>query len=161
MESPQVPGDAQTPSGVGVPTPHQRGGEERSSRASRRGRFPHSVYGEGQEPDPRFSLANERTFLAWIRTSLALLAAAVALLAFDLPMRPALQLTGAGLFTLAALSGSVWAFWSWMTTERALRLSLPLPGLGVGAGISLLVMLAIIALVLGLATGDLDALFRR
>ena len=29
---------------------------------------------EGEEPDYRFSLANERTFLAWIRTALALLA---------------------------------------------------------------------------------------
>lgn len=28
----------------------------------------------GKEPDYLFSLANERTFLAWIRTSLALLA---------------------------------------------------------------------------------------
>ena len=33
----------------------------------------------GKMPDYRFSLANERTFLAWIRTSLALLAGAVAL----------------------------------------------------------------------------------
>ncbi len=32
----------------------------------------------GKTPDYRFSLANERTFLAWIRTSLALLAGAVA-----------------------------------------------------------------------------------
>src|SRR6185312_1745313 len=31
----------------------------------------------GEEPDYRFSLANERTFLAWIRTALALMAAAV------------------------------------------------------------------------------------
>jgi putative membrane protein len=31
------------------------------------------------EPDYRFTLANERTFLAWIRTSLALMASAVAL----------------------------------------------------------------------------------
>lgn len=31
-----------------------------------------------QEPDYRFTLANERTFLAWIRTALALLAVAVA-----------------------------------------------------------------------------------
>src|SRR2546423_13219230 len=30
------------------------------------------------EPDYRFTLANERTFLAWLRTALALLAAAVA-----------------------------------------------------------------------------------
>lgn len=28
-------------------------------------------------PDPRFSLANERTFLAWIRTSIALIAGGV------------------------------------------------------------------------------------
>lgn len=28
----------------------------------------------GQEPDYRFSLANERTFLAWIRSALALMA---------------------------------------------------------------------------------------
>ena len=35
-------------------------------------RFPARVYRAGTEPDPRFTLANERTFLAWIRTSLAL-----------------------------------------------------------------------------------------
>jgi putative membrane protein len=33
---------------------------------------------DGEEPDPRFSLANERTFLAWIRTSIALIAGGVA-----------------------------------------------------------------------------------
>ncbi len=33
----------------------------------------------GKTPDYRFSLANERTFLAWIRTSLALLAGSVAI----------------------------------------------------------------------------------
>jgi putative membrane protein len=33
---------------------------------------------EGTEPDPRFSLANERTLLAWIRTSIALIAGALA-----------------------------------------------------------------------------------
>ena len=42
-------------------------------------RVPRRVYGVGDEPDVRFSLANERTFLAWVRTSLALLAAGVAL----------------------------------------------------------------------------------
>jgi putative membrane protein len=30
------------------------------------------VYGVGTEPDPRFSLANERTYLAWVRTERAL-----------------------------------------------------------------------------------------
>jgi uncharacterized membrane protein YidH (DUF202 family) len=31
-----------------------------------------------QEPDYRFTLANERTFLAWIRTALALIAGGIA-----------------------------------------------------------------------------------
>ena len=30
-----------------------------------------SVYGVGEEPDPRFSMANERTTLAWLRTAMA------------------------------------------------------------------------------------------
>ncbi|KAF1052890.1 MAG: Inner membrane protein YidH [Stenotrophomonas maltophilia] len=46
---------------------------------SRRGAFAERLLGGGQEPDPRFSLANERTFLAWIRTAMALLAGAMAI----------------------------------------------------------------------------------
>ena len=34
-------------------------------------------YEEGEEPDYRFTLANERTFLAWLRTALALIAGGV------------------------------------------------------------------------------------
>ncbi|MDQ7905703.1 DUF202 domain-containing protein [Phytohabitans sp. ZYX-F-186] len=48
-----------------------RHGEQR-----RPGRWPSWVYRSGSEPDPRFTLANERTFLAWIRTALGLVAAA-------------------------------------------------------------------------------------
>ncbi|MGZ4456760.1 MAG: YidH family protein, partial [Nocardioides sp.] len=48
-------------------------------------RRPTWVYDAGQEPDPRFSLANERTFLAWVRTSLAMLAGAVALHSLGVP----------------------------------------------------------------------------
>jgi uncharacterized membrane protein YidH (DUF202 family) len=39
------------------------------------GEQPHEV---GQHPDYRFTLANERIFLAWIRTSLALVAGGIA-----------------------------------------------------------------------------------
>ena len=48
------------------------------------------MWAEGEEPDPRFTLANERTFLAWIRTALALVAAGIGLEAFV----PALALPG-------------------------------------------------------------------
>ena len=43
----------------------------------------------GEAPDYRFSLANERTFLAWIRTALGFLAAGVALISSPpiLPLR--------------------------------------------------------------------------
>ncbi|WP_422696072.1 YidH family protein [Cupriavidus necator] len=35
---------------------------------------PKAWYKQGTDPDYRFTLANERTFLAWVRTNLALLA---------------------------------------------------------------------------------------
>lgn len=38
---------------------------------------PQRIREEGDTPDYRFSLANERTFLAWLRTALALLGAGV------------------------------------------------------------------------------------
>ena len=44
-------------------------------------RWPRQVYAVGTEPDPRFTFANERTFLAWIRTALGFLAAGVAIAA--------------------------------------------------------------------------------
>ena len=47
--------------------------------------WPRWVYDGGTEPDPRFTLANERTFLAWIRTSIAFMAAGVALEALPVP----------------------------------------------------------------------------
>jgi len=36
-------------------------------------------YEEGETPDYRFSLANERTFLAWIRTGLGFFVSAIAI----------------------------------------------------------------------------------
>jgi putative membrane protein len=118
-------------------------------------RFPTAVYRHGTEPDPRFSLANERTFLAWIRTSLALLAAAVALLALDLPLQEGLQLAAAAIFMLAALGAAVWAWFSWATAERALRLGSALPGLGVGGALAALLVVAIALLLTGALLGDL------
>lgn len=69
-------------------------------------RYPAGLYSHGAEPDPRFSLANERTFLAWIRTSLALIAAGVALEAFVVNMPPGLRLAAALLLIVAGSGGT-------------------------------------------------------
>lgn len=119
-----------------------------------RRRFPAKVYRHGTEPDPRFTLANERTFLAWIRTSLALLAAGVALLALDLPLHTGLQLASAAIFTLAALGAAAWAWVSWASAQRALRIGSPLPGLGIGGGLTVLLVVALLLLLTGALLGD-------
>ena len=92
-----------------------------------RPRRPRSVYATGSEPDPRFSLANERTFLAGVRTSLALLAAGVALEALALPIQPALRLTASLLLTVLGVAAPLLAWLGWARDERAMRRGTPLP----------------------------------
>lgn len=101
-------------------------------------RRPRWVY-VGDEPDPRYSLANERTFLAWVRTTLAFIAGAVALESLQLPERDGLRtVVVAALLAFAALM-TVLAFLRWARVERAMRLREPLPpftlGLVVTAGL--------------------------
>lgn len=90
-------------------------------------RWPGWVYREGQEPDYRFSLANERTFLAWIRTSLALLAGAVALDVVELDVSSAVHDLLAGLLVVLGLLSAVVAWCRWAIVERAIRRAAPLP----------------------------------
>ena len=85
------------------------------------------MYGSGEEPDARFSFANERTFLAWIRTALALLAAGVALDIIDPAMPAGVQRSLAALFVLASLVCAVAAWVRWARAERAMRRGEPLP----------------------------------
>ncbi|WKN48453.1 YidH family protein [Nocardioides sp. Arc9.136] len=90
-------------------------------------RWPRWVYGEGEDPDYRFSFANERTCLAWMRTSIALLAAGVALDVVDLRVGSgSSRWLAVVLVALAALS-AVAAWVQWALAERALRRSRPLP----------------------------------
>ena len=82
----------------------------------------------GTEPDPRFTLANERTFLSWIRTALALLAAGIALEALsaqllNFELRKPISLS---LVTLAILI-SASACIRWLKIENTLRARKPLP----------------------------------
>jgi len=91
------------------------------------GRFPRWVFGTGTEPDPRFTLANERTFLAWTRTALALIAGGVALDAIDVPLPPPLKLTAVIILLALGLLLPLTAWTGWARSERAMRRGRPLP----------------------------------
>jgi putative membrane protein len=106
----------------------------------------------GQDPDYRFSLANERTFLAWIRTALALLAGGVAVV----QLIPAFKFHGGRLIlgvTLVVLSIIVAAgsYYRWTANERAMRLGQSLqPSLVprlLAAGLTLIALLALLMVI--------------
>lgn len=86
------------------------------------------MYAQGSDPDPRFSLANERTALAWVRTALGVVAGGVALTSVvavaDLPrvldVVAALTCLVGGLLAVRAALG-------WARVERALREGRALP----------------------------------
>lgn len=112
-------------------------------------RFPQSLYRRGSEPDPRFSLANERTFLAWVRTSLALMAAGVALEALQLPISPAFRMSAAALFVLLGVLAAIQAWVGWIRTERALRENRALSGPPSGIVIVIGIVAGVVLLALG------------
>ncbi|MEO3856445.1 DUF202 domain-containing protein [Acrocarpospora sp. B8E8] len=95
-------------------------------------RFPRWVYDRGTEPDPRFSLANERTFLAWIRTSLALVAAGVALNAVQVPLAAGFQTASTVVLVMLGLLAAGQGWLGWVRAERALRENRALPGPSLG-----------------------------
>ncbi|HTN55137.1 MAG TPA: DUF202 domain-containing protein [Microbacterium sp.] len=90
-------------------------------------RFPRAVFRHGSEPDVRFSLANERTFLAWTRTALALIAGGVALEALALDMYAPLRLAASLVLIVTGILLPVVAWIEWGLVERAMRLGRPLP----------------------------------
>jgi putative membrane protein len=82
----------------------------------------------GVEPDYRFSLANERTFLAWVRTSLALLAGGIALeevapASLGDTTRRTLAVAALALSLMLAASSYV----RWHQVQQAMRHGRPLP----------------------------------
>jgi len=83
---------------------------------------------EGTAPDYRFSLANERTFLAWIRTALALVGGGLAVAGFLPPLRiPHLREVLSVALMLLGAAIAVRAIDHWARAERAMRLGRPLP----------------------------------
>ena len=106
-------------------------------------RRPRRVFGEGQEPDPRFTLANERTLLAWLRTALALVVAGVAVVALSELITPEwlVEVTAGAAFVGGAVTATL-GYLQWQRVERALRRREPLPA-GVGAVVVLATILGI------------------
>jgi putative membrane protein len=84
--------------------------------------------GDEHEPDYRFTLANERTFLAWIRTALALIAGGVAVV----QLVPEFPIPGGrhALGVLLAAGGgalAVLATGRWRRVQAAMRRDADLP----------------------------------
>ncbi|HEU4349550.1 MAG TPA: DUF202 domain-containing protein [Actinoplanes sp.] len=105
----------------------------------------------GETPDYRFSLANERTFLAWVRTGLALMAGGLACAQF-LPPLPIAHLREGIAIGLLLLGGvvAVRAVDHWARTERAMRLKEDLPASRFPAVLALVVAAGAILLVTAL-----------
>lgn len=108
----------------------------------------------GGEPDYRFSLANERTFLAYVRTAFALDAGGLALVQFldavgSDPLRKTAGLVLIALGLVVALAG----YWRWRGNQIAMRRGEPLPQsplAAVLAGVVALVsVLAMVLVLLG------------
>ncbi|MFG1934066.1 YidH family protein [Mycobacterium sp. NPDC048908] len=80
------------------------------------------------EPDYRFTLANERTYLAWQRTALGLLAAAVAVVQLvpELSIAGGRHVLGIILALLAILTAGM-GIVRWRQVDRAMRHDRPLP----------------------------------
>lgn len=131
------------PSTAPLPTPDS---PVRSARAL-------GLLGGGCEPDPRFTLANERTFLAWIRTALALMAGGIAVEAFTADVFvPGIRKTLAITLLVLGMLISASACVRWLKVERAMRqrnpLPLPLlvPVLSLGGALVTGVLIAFVAL---------------
>ena len=106
----------------------------------------------GVRPDYRFSFANERTFLAWIRTALALVAGGLAvtevLPEFDVP--GGRRLLGLPLIVLGAVI-ALTSLRRWEASERAMRLGAPLTHsplqriVAVGVGVAAVIAAVLVA----------------
>jgi putative membrane protein len=103
-------------------------------------------------PDYRFSLANERTFLAWVRTALALLAGGIGVV--DLPShfssRAGRHVLGLVLIVLGLLAAGG-SYLRWRANDQAIRGGRPLPSSRsmpvIAAGLTVVALLALVLVI--------------
>ena len=106
--------------------------------------------GPRQSIDYRFTLANERTLLAWLRSSLALIAGGVAVETFAVTLQPKWLPGAIGVF--AIVIGAVLAvvgYVHWLRTQAAMERGAPIPKQYAAP----IVTVGIVILALGLALG--------
>jgi putative membrane protein len=111
------------------------------------------AYDVGDEPDPRYTLANERTFLAWVRTALAVIAGGVALHSLEVPEQTWLRQVLVVVLLLLGGGTTVLAYRRWMLVERAMRTGRPLPRFGLGVVITGAMLVAAVLLAVTLSIG--------
>ncbi|GHB63722.1 membrane protein [Streptomyces cirratus] len=115
---------------------------------------PQRLKEEGETPDYRFSLANERTFLAWIRTALALVGGGFAVDQFLPDLRWGVRVGMTVALLAAGAACALRAVNHWMRCERAMRRGADLPvsrfpvvlGLGVGLVAGAMVVIVLLGL---------------
>jgi putative membrane protein len=108
---------------------------------------PQRIRAEGDTPDYRFSLANERTFLAWVRTALALVGGGFAVDQFLPGLRWAVRVAMAVALLLAGALCALRAVNHWVRCERAMRRGEDLPATRFPTVLSLLVAVVAVAMV--------------
>lgn len=118
---------------------------------------PKRLRDEGDTPDYRFSLANERTFLAWIRTALALVGGGFAVDQFLPDLRWGVRV-GMSLALLAVGAAcALRAVNHWVRCERAMRRGEDLPlsrfPVVLSLGVGLVAAAMVVVVLLGWTTG--------
>ena len=114
---------------------------------------PRAVEAEGSTPDYRFSLANERTFLAWLRTAMALIGGGFAVDQFLPDLRWGWRVGLALALLAAGVLCSLRAVNHWVRCEVAMRKGEDLPVSRFPALLSIAVAIVAIAMVVVVLVG--------
>lgn len=118
---------------------------------------PQRLRDEGDTPDYRFSLANERTFLAWIRTALALVGGGFAVDQFLPDLRWGVRVGMALALLAVGAACALRAVNHWVRCERAMRRGEDLPlsrfPVVLSLGVGLVAAAMVVVVLLGWTTG--------